>query len=251
MFLDYRFEQFRNIRGHISVIVYPIQKVVDAPLMFLRNFGGMFATQKYLFAENQRLKQEQLALTGKLQKLTFLEKENDNLRELLHSDKRIAENMFLAGIINIDPDPFTHQLILSKGKQEGVFEGQTLIDANGVMGSIIALNEHESRAMLLTDASFAVPVENVRNGLRAIAVGTGGANIELRHVPKSLDIAEGDMLVTSGLGGRFPKGFPVGKIIAVRKDKSKPFATITVAPSAKLDRGGHVLLIRNLERHKS
>lgn len=251
MFLDYRYEQFRNVRSHMSMIVYPIQKIVDSPLAFMRNFGGMLATQKYLFAENQRLKQEQLLFEGRLQKLSALERENEHLRELLQSGSKLAEDMFIANIINIDPDPFTHQVILNKGLSSGVFEGQTLIDANGLMGSIIGVNDFESRAMLITDASFAVPVENVRNGLRAIAVGTGSANLELRHVPKSLDISSGDMLITSGLGGRFPVGFPVGKVIEVKKDRGKPFATIIVAPSAKLDRGGHILLIRKgVGKHK-
>lgn len=245
MFMDYRYEQFRNVRGTLSILVFPVQKIVDAPLSVARNFGGFLATQQQLFGENQRLKEDQLLLHGRLQKLAALEKENQHLRELLQSGSQISEGMFIANIINIDPDPFTHQVILNKGKADGVYEGQTIIDANGIMGSIVAVNDAESRAMLITDASYAVPVENVRNGLRAIAVGTGGSNLELRHVPKSLDIIEGDILITSGLGGRFPVGFPVGKISEVKRDRGKPFATIVVHPSAKLDRGGHILLIRS------
>jgi rod shape-determining protein MreC len=244
MFVDYRYEKFRSIKGTLSLIVIPIQKVVDAPLSVSRNFGGFLATQKYLFSENKRLKQEQLVNMGRLQLLESLEKENRDLRELLQSGSEIANDMFIASIINIDPDPFTHQVIINKGKFHNVYQGQTMIDSNGVMGTVIGVNELESRAMLITDASHAVPVENVRNGMRAIAVGTGGANLELRHVPKSIDIAEGDMMITSGLGGRFPVGFPVGKVIDVKKDRGKPFATIVLEPSAKLDRGGHILLIR-------
>lgn len=247
MFLDYRFEQFRSVRGTLSLVVYPIQKVVDAPLSFVRNFGSFFSTQKKLFSENKILHEQQLIIAGRLQKLAALEKENEHLRELLQSGSQVSDDMFIANIVNIDPDPFTHQVILNKGKMHGVFEGQTIIDANGVMGSVIAVNDFESRAMLITDASHAVPVENVRNGLRAIAGGTGGSNLELRHVPKSLDINEGDMLITSGLGGRFPIGFPVGKVLEVKRDRGKPFASIIVQPSAKLDRGGHILLIRNKE----
>ncbi len=247
MFLDYRFEQFRNVRGSLAIVVSPIQKVVDIPLSFVRNFGGFFSTQKKLFAENKILHEQQLIFAGRLQKLAALEKENEHLRELLQSGSQISDDMFIANIVNIDPDPFTHQVILNKGKAHGVYEGQTIIDANGVMGSVISVTDYESRAMLITDASHAVPVENVRNGLRAIAGGTGGANLELRHVPKSLDINEGDMLITSGLGGRFPIGFPVGKVLEVKRDRGKPFASIIVQPSAKLDRGGHILLIRNKE----
>lgn len=250
MFLDYHYDHFRSVRGTLSLAVFPVQKIVDTPLGAARNFGGFLATQKNLFMQNQRLKQDQLLLQGRLQKLEALEKENQNLRELLQSGAKVSDDMFIADIINIDPDPFTHQVILNKGKADGVFVGQTLIDANGIMGTIICVNDHDSRAMLISDASHAVPVENVRNGLRAIAVGTGGSNLELRHVPKSLDIIEGDVLVTSGLGGRFPVGFPVGKVIDVKRDRGKPFATISVQPSAKLDRGGHILLIRSGEGKK-
>lgn len=250
MFVDYRYEKFRSIRGSMSLLVFPIQKVVDAPLSVARNFGGFLATQKHLFSENARLKEEQLFLQGKLQTLAALEKENANLRELLQSGSQVTNDMFTASIINIDPDPFTHQVIINKGKNHGVYQGQTMIDANGIMGSIINVNEIESRAMLITDASHAVPVENVRNGQRAIAAGTGGANLELRHVPKSIDIAEGDIMITSGLGGRFPVGFPVGKVIEVKRDRGKPFASIVLQPSAKLDRGGHVLLVKMGKSHE-
>lgn len=248
MFLDYRYEQFRSMRGSVSTVVFPVKKIVDAPLACARGFGGFLATQKHLFAENQKLREEQLLFHGRLQKLAALEKENEHLRELMKSGAQVSENMFIANIINIDPDPFTHQVILNKGRVHGVFDGQTVIDANGIMGSVISVNEYESRAMLITDASHAVPVENVRNGLRAIAVGTGGSNLELRHVPKSLDINEGDVFISSGLGGRFPVGFPVGKVHSVKRDRGKPFATIIVHPSAKLDRGGHILLIRSSDK---
>lgn len=245
MFIDYRFEQFRAVRGSLSTIVFPAQKMVDLPIACIRNFGGFLATQQYLFSENKKLQAAQLLLQGRLQKLEALEKENQHFRELLQSGTQIAEDMAIASIINIDPDPFTHQVIINKGKNANVYQGQTLIDAHGIMGTIIAVNDLESRAMLITDASHAVPVENLRNGVRAIAVGTGGANLELRHVQKSLDILEGDVFVTSGLGGRFPVGFPVGKVIEAKRDRGKPFATIVLQTHAKLDRGGHVLLIRN------
>ena len=245
MFIDHSFEQFRFVRGSLSTLVFPAQKLVDTPIALVRNFGGFLATQQHLFNENKKLQGTQLLLQGRLQKLEALEKENQHLRDLLQSGAQVAEDMSIASIINIDPDPFTHQVIINKGKSAGVYQGQTLIDAHGIMGTIIAVNDLESRAMLITDASHAVPVENLRNGVRAIAVGTGGATLELRHVQKSLDIVDGDVFVTSGLGGRFPIGFPVGKVIEARRDHGKPFASITLQTQAKLDRGGHVLLIRN------
>ncbi len=223
-----------------------MQKIVDLPITAARNFGGFLAMQRHLLADNKRLKQELLLQQGRLQKLLALEQENQHLHELLQSGQQVTQNMLIASIVNIDPDPFTHQVIINKGKFEGVYQGQTIIDSHGIMGSIIAVNDLESRAMLLTDASHAVPVEDVRNGTRAIAVGTGGSALELRHVPKSTDIEVGDVMVTSGLGGRFPVGFPVGKVVDVKRDRSKPFATITLETSAHLDRGGHILLIKDV-----
>jgi rod shape-determining protein MreC len=244
MFVDYRYAQFQPLRRTLALIVFPIQKIVDFPFSAAQNFGGFLATHNTLLAENKRLKDEQLLQLAKLQKLAALEKENEHLHELLRSGTQVSENMLVASIINIDPDPFTHQVIINKGKEDGVFQGQTIIDAHGVLGTIIAVNDFESRAMLVTDASHAVPVEDVRNGVRAIAVGTGSRTLELRHVPKSLDIEVGDMLITSGLGGRFPTGFPVGKVTDVKRDRGKPFATIVLQPAANLDRGGHILLIK-------
>lgn len=251
MFMDHHYEQFRTVRGYCSILVLPLKKIVDTPSSLASNLGGLIARQQHLFNENSLLRQERLLYLGKLQKLSALEKENSHLRELMQSGSEIADDMFIANIINIDPDPFTHQVIINKGKKDGVFEGQTIIDANGIMGSIIIVNDLESRAMLISDASHAVPVENVRNGIRAIAVGTGGGNLELRHVPKSIDIEEGDTLISSGIGGRFPVGFPVGTVIDVKRDRSKPFATIVLQPSAKLDRGSHILLIRNANAKKN
>lgn len=249
MFVDYRYEQFKPIRSTLSLAVFPVQKIVDSPIAFVRNFSDYLKTQKQLFADNKILREEQLLFQGRLQKLAALEKENQDLRELLQSGSQVTNNMFIANIINIDPDPFTHQVIINKGKNDGVYQGQTIIDANGIMGTIIAVNELESRAMLITDASHAVPVEDVRNGLRAIAVGTGGGSLELRHVPKSIDIVEGDLMITSGMSGRFPVGFPVGKVVEVKRDRGKPFATIVLQPCAKLERGGHILLIKSGNKH--
>lgn len=249
MFIDHRYEQFRPVHRSLSLLVFPIQKMVDIPISMVSNFGGFIATQRSLFAENKLLKEEQLLFQGRLQTLAALEKENEHLRELLKSGAQLGNSMFIANIINIDPDPFTHQVIINKGKNDGVYQGQILIDANGIMGTIITVNDLESRAMLITDASHAIPVEDIRNGLRAIAVGTGGSNLELRHVPKSIDIVEGDIMITSGLSGRFPVGFPVGKVIDVKHDRGKPFATIVLQPCAKLDHGGHILLINSEQKH--
>jgi rod shape-determining protein MreC len=247
MVIDHSYPQFGKIRANLSLVVYPIQKIVDFPITTMHKIGGYFVTQKRLLAENQWLQQEHLIQQGRLQKLAALETENQHLRQLMQSASHIEENLLIANIINIDPDPFTHQVMINKGIGDNVHPGQTIIDSEGIMGTVISVNDLESRAILITDGSHAVPVENVRNGLRAIAVGTGGESLELRHVPKTTDIAVGDIMVTSGLGGRYPVGFPVGKVKEVKYDPGKPFAKIIVTPSAKLDRSRHILLIQNVE----
>jgi len=247
MVIDHRLSpEFDKARATLSLIVYPIQKMVDFPIAKMRRIGGFFVTQKELYAENQWYKDEYLLQQGRLQKLAALETENLHLRQLLQSGSQVkADDLIIANIINIDPDPFLQQIIINKGRKDGVYVGQTIIDSDGIMGSIVTVTEDESRAILITDASHAVPVEDVRNGLRAIAVGTGNRGLELRHVPNTTDIEVGDIMITSGLGGRFPVGFPVGIVTNVKHEPNKPFATITLNPSAKLDRGRHILLVQN------
>lgn len=245
MFLDHRYMQFGSVRSKLSLIVYPIQKVVDLPFYLAQQIGGFFSTQYHLFSENQQLRKEHLLLQAKLQKLDALETENKQLRDLLGSGSQLQQNLLIANVVNIDPNPFTHQIIINRGANDGVYAGQPLIDANGIMGTVTLVEPDESRALLITDAGHAVPVENVRNGVRAIAVGTGNNNLELRHVPHSIDIDVGDVMVTSGLGGKYPEGFPVGVVKSLKRDPAKPFAAIVLRPSAKLDRSKHILLIQN------
>lgn len=250
MFADHRYPQFSELRNRASVIAYPIKSLVHFPITISRSISGYFATHKYLYSENKRLIEENLLQQGRLQKLAALETENAQLRQLLQSGSQVAENLVIANIINVDPDPFTHQVIINKGKHDKVYAGQPIIDSEGIMGTVASVNDVDSRVILITDASHAVPVEDVRNGLRAIAVGTGSGLLELRHVPNSMDIAVGDMMITSGLGGRFPVGFPVGTVKDVKHEPGKPFATIILTPSAKLDRSRHILLLENTKKSK-
>lgn len=245
---DQRSERFGNIKSRASFIVYPIQKIVDLPIATLHEATDFLVAQQRLVNENNYLKQEQILQQAKLQRLSALETENQQLRQLTQTGSQVTDNLLIANIINVDPDPFTHQVIIDKGRHDNVYPGQTIIDANGIMGTVSAVNDFDSRAILITDASHAVPVEDVRNGLRAIAVGTGSGCLELRHVPNTTDIAVGDIMITSGLGGRFPVGFPVGVVKDVQHEPGKPFASITLNPSAKLDRGRHILLLQNKDK---
>lgn len=243
MVIDHRYEKFGKVRRTLSFAVYPIKKIVDGPISLTQNLGSFWTTQRALLAENQLLKEESLLQQGRLQRLVALETENQQLRQLLQSGSEVTDKFLIANVINVDPDPFTHQIMIDKGLADKVYVGQTVIDSDGIMGTVTVVNDIESRAILITDASHAIPVENVRNGLRAIAVGTGSGRLELRHVPNTTDIIAGDTMLTSGLGGRFPVGFPVGVVKEVNHEPGKPFATIVLEPSAKLDRTRHVLLI--------
>jgi rod shape-determining protein MreC len=250
MFSEHQFERMKVLRMQLSVIVYPIQEIVNFPINIYHLWYDYFILQKTLIDENNRLKAEQFILKGKLQRFDAIELENFRLKELLNSAITAADELLVASILKIDPDPFMHQIILDKGTNYGVYVGQPVIDAHGIMGSVIEVNDLTSRVMLLTDASHAVPVEDTRNSVRAIAMGTGVTDyLELKHVTNTTDIAIGDKLVTSGLDGKYPAGYPVGIVNSVEHDASKPFASIYIAPSAELERGRQVLLIKSRDKH--
>jgi rod shape-determining protein MreC len=252
MFSEHQFERMKLLRMQLSVVVYPIQKIVDFPINIGNLVHDYFTTHKTLVEENNKLREEQFTLKGKLQRFDALELENARLKELLNSTTAATDELLVASILSVDPDPFMHQIILDKGTKHGVYVGQPVIDARGIMGSVIEVNLVASRVMLLTDASHAIPVENTRNNVRAIAMGMGVTDyLELKHVTNTTDIAIGDKLVTSGLDGKYPAGYPVGVIDSVEHDASKPFASIYAIPSAELERGRQVLLIKARQKNES
>lgn len=246
MVLDHRYHQLDQVRGYLSQAIYPIQWTIDAPFR-IKNFICEFAQTHYrLVKENQTIKEQQLMQEGRLQRLFSLEAENKYLRALLQASPKKGDILKGAEIIQVDPDPFNHRIFLNKGKKDGVFIGQPIIDAKGVIGEVIEVFDSNSRALLVTDASHAVPVENLRNGVRGILVGVGALDsLQLQYVPTTADIQVGDILMTSGLGGRFPAGYPVAVVIDVSKDAGESFAVIRAVPKADLDRGRQVLLVQN------
>jgi rod shape-determining protein MreC len=148
-------------------------------------------------------------------------------------------------------DPFSRRIVLNKGTRDGVYSGQSLIDSNGVMGQIVHAGPFSSNALLITDPSHALPVQAHRSGLRAVAVGTGPMNLlKLLHIPNNADLRVGDLLVTSGLGGRFPPGYPVGHVTSIERDRGRPFANIRVEPTARLERNREVLLVWPADKGK-
>lgn len=246
MFFDHHYhQQFDKLRSLLSYVVYPLQWAVDRPLRLTHTIKDYAFSKERLISENEALKQEQFLQNGRLQKLLAFETENERLRALLkQSSIHRQETLVIAEILQVDADPFSHRILLDKGKNHSVQVGQPIIDAEGVMGEIIEVNGASATALLITDASHAIPVEIARNAVRGILVGTGSYDhLTLQYLPKTAEVTVGDVVVTSGLGGRYPAGYPVGVVTKIIEDPADSFVTVFVAPKARLDRGRQVLLV--------
>lgn len=244
MTVDHRQHHLENIRAGIGVVLYPLHYLTNLPWSSGRWLAEGISTRQQLQEENASLRAQQLLLKARLQKFDALMAENIRLRKLLDTSFNIGERMLIAELLAIDLEPFTRQIVISKGSRFGVYAGQPILDSDGIMGQVVQVTPLTSTAMLITDPSHAIPVAVNRNGLRAIALGTGVANVlEIPHILKNADIKVGDLLVTSGLAGRFPSGYPVGKVISVKDDPNQPFATVIAEPTAQLERSREVLLI--------
>lgn len=205
-----------------------------------------FTSRKTLKEDNEVLRTQNLILTTQLQRLNFIESENIHLRSLLESSKRVGERILIAELLSIDMDPFKQQVTINKGStsNDDIYSGQPFVDAKGVMGKLIHISPFSSTALLITDPSHILPVQVNRNGLRAIAKGTGNqSRLEIPHLPNNADIKVGDLLVTSGLGCVFPVGYPAAVIVEINIDPSLPFAEVLAEPIAELDRSRAVLLV--------
>jgi rod shape-determining protein MreC len=197
-----------------------------------------------LEAENASLRTELLINKGQLQRMADLSTENLNLRHLFNATQLIKDKVLVAELIGVSPNPLWHRVTLNRGTDDGAFVGQPLLDGDGLMGQVVEVSRRNSKALLITDSSHALPVQVVRNGVRAIAEGTGDYDrLLLRHVAPAQDIQVDDLLVSSGLGGRFPAGYPVGRVSAIERDPGQPFMAVTVVPTAHLDRSRHLLLV--------
>jgi len=181
---------------------------------------------------------------AQMQKLAALEIENIRLRELLDSSFEIGEKVLIAELMSVNLDPYKHQVVINKGELHDAYPGQPLVDADGVMGQIVHAGPYTSTAILITDTSHAIPVQVNRNGLRSIALGSGAINrLELPYIPNSADIQPGDLLITSGLGGRFPSGYPVATVVTVDHDPGNAFTRVIATPLAHLNSRREVLLV--------
>lgn len=201
-------------------------------------------TREELEEENGRLKRQLLLLEQRSQLLAAVKAENTQLKELMNSADTVDERVLVAQIIGVSPDPLEHVLLIDKGRSDGVEMGTPIMDATGLLGQVIEAGPISSRVLLITDASHAIPVQVLRNSVRAVAEGTGDLyRLKLRHLANTSDIREGDLLLSSGLGGRFPAGYPVGEVIAVKRDPGRAFAEAEVQPRGRMNRSRFVLAV--------
>ena len=244
MVVDARFTWLQPLRAQLGLIVEPVYWAGRLPVRLWEGATQELSTRNELTAENEKLKAEQLMMQRRLQKLAALTEQNVRLRELLNSAALVDDEVLATELIGIDPNPFTHRILIDKGEKDGVVVGQPVLDARGLMGQVVEVMPYTSRVLLLTDTSHSIPVQVNRNGLRAIAAGTGNPErLELRHVADTADIKEGDLLVSSGLGQRFPAGYPVAMVTEVIHDSGQPFAIVRAMPTATLNRSRYMLLV--------
>jgi rod shape-determining protein MreC len=244
MVTDHGNQHLTNVRKTLSVLLHPVQILVSAPFDISQNISESMASRTELIADNRRLSQEALVQNARLQRMVALESENARLRALLDSTTKVGDSILIAEIVSVDMNPYRNMILINKGGPDGVYVGQAVIDADGIVGQITRDRLYSAEAMLVTDVDHALPVELVRNRLRSIAVGTGDLDrLSLPFLASNADVREGDLLVSSGLGGTFPPGYPVGVIRQVNSVTGQPFLEINAEPAAALNRIREVLLV--------
>ena len=244
MLLDHRGQHLEKIRAGLSVVFYPIQIAAALPARTGAAIMDFIGGDRALREKYQRLNDERPLLLAKLEKFEALEAENNHLRSLLGSAERIAERAVVAELIEVSQEPFTRKIVLAKGSSDKVYVGQPIIDAYGIMGQITQVGILQSQATLITDPDHAIPVQVIRNGLRAIVFGTGARDgLAVRYLTASADIREGDNLISSGMGGTFPFGYPVAVVSHIVNDPNESFLDISARPVAHLGHNKEVLLI--------
>lgn len=244
MVADARFEKLSSVRSAIATGLAPVYWLGNAPSEFGDWFAGLFENKEDLQQENEDLKARLLILERRALKYAALASENNELRRLMNSSEVLDDRVIVGEVVGVSPDPFSHEVIINKGRSDGLRPGQAVLDAQGLMGQVVQTSQITSRVLLVSDSSHAVPVEVVRNGLRAILLGTGDTStLDLVHVPDTADIREGDLLVSSGLGGRFPRGYPVAEVSLINKEPGEPFVAIEAEPRAQLNQSRLVLVV--------
>lgn len=244
MAADARLQYLTSVRQSLQALLHPLQVLANTPSRLYRDTSEYFSTHDYLLAENQQLKQYALKQAVELQKLNTLELENNNLRQLLQTNKSIVETSVAAEIMHVGRDLFTKKIIVNRGASHRIVAGEAVVDATGVIGQVTRIYPLSSEVTLITDKTLAIPIQVERNGLRAIAFGHGRDNtLDLPYLPTNVDIQRGDKLVTSGIDGVYPAGLAVATVSQIEITPDSPFARIICVPTGGVENHKQVLLV--------
>jgi rod shape-determining protein MreC len=242
--LDARFRYAEGLRSVLALAAYPLQRAATAPIDFLRTVGDYFSTQAQLFEDNANLRAKNLALSQAAQRYETAEAEAAQLRRLIGAAEKLALKSTPAEILYSGRDPYSHKIFINLGERQGVKPGSPVADEAGVVGQVTRVHPLVSEVTLITDQDHVVPVQVVRNGLRAIAFGAGPSGmLELRFTAGNAEIQNGDRLVTSGIDGIYPAGLPVATVVRIERDAEHSFARVICRPAAGVDRGRFVLVL--------
>ncbi len=244
IFFDHKMASFESVRGYLQSLVSPLQYIANTPKQLMTWASENIVTRQQLMTENQQYRLNELAFHEQAMQLDIIKQENARLRSLLASPLRSNIQKMVAEVLSVDSDPYTHQVVINRGANDGVYEGQPVLDAQGIVGQILHVGQTSSRVILITDISHSVPVRVERNGLRLLSSGSGRID-RLTHnfVPHSADVQTGDLLVSSGLGGKYPEGYPVATVAFVSQDESREFVSVYSTPIAQIDRLRYLLLL--------
>ncbi len=244
IFFDHKMSSFDTVRGYLQSIVSPLQYIANVPKQVMTWSAENIVTRQQLISENNTYKINELSFYEQSMQLEIVKQENERLRSLLASPVRPDIKKMFAEILSVDSDPYTHQVVINRGASDGVYEGQPVLDEQGIVGQILHVGASSSRVLLITDVSHGVPVRVQRNGLRLVASGSGRIDLLIHNfVSHSADIKEGDLLVTSGLGGKYPEGYPVARISKINHDETREFVRVYSHPVAQIDRLRYLLLL--------
>jgi len=242
--VDKRYDHLGRIRRLLSVVAYPVQVAVASPFDGWNWFRDSITTRDALRADKAKLEAELRVAQFRLQRYEALEAESQRLRALRDSTAGVTDRFLIGDVMDVDLDAFRERVLVDKGASDGVYVGQAVLDSGGVFGQVARVGQLTSEVILVSDAAHAIPVQINRTGLRTVAVGTGDMSLlKLPYLPTSADVVAGDLLVTSGLGGGFPAGYPVGTVAEVKRDPAQSLADVDVKPAAALDRSRELLFV--------
>ncbi len=244
MIADHKGHHLERIRGALTVALYPLQALASIPSAIGSGVAEFFASKDALEERNTQLREEHALLLARLQQFQAIEEENNRLRKMLGSATRVTERALAAELIEVSPEPYTRKILIARGKRDGAYLGQAVIDAHGIVGQVTQVTASQSRVTLLTDPGHAIPALVNRNGLRALVFGTGDPDtLKVPYLTAAADVREGDLLVSSGMGGTFPAGYPVATVTKIANDPNESFLEIAARPVAQLNHSKQVLLI--------